>query len=447
MSAFLLCFFNAIVFAIYCYIVTRTILNRKETSLKDLAIALIPLLSMYYCIACLLESIYVTFFTSVCACYFIRIAFKENMFMSLLIALVLHSFKIAIKIIILFIINNEQYLLIDTYKTYDINSFQINIVTFLVAGTLILLFRNPLRNLLNKISSMKRREMILLGYAYVCFAIMILFEPPIKLFSLSFFADFSIIFMVTTVAITGMSSEKKLESLNEYYIEMFDYSKTNDELLSEYRMKLHENKNKFIMIKSMVDGPKKELKKYVDEVLEELNEKHANYWITELRKIPLLGVRNFLKFKLCMLKKLGTEIEFFVSNELEDIDTSNFNKRDYNHLTTILGVLLDNMIDAIKETEEKLVSINIYLLDNVIHCDFVNTFSSDIDLNRLKEVGYTTKGPQHGVGLSLVAKIIKSNNRFKCTPNIIDNFFSQHLEIKLYNNCKKKQKNNISSQK
>ena len=438
MPAFLLLLFNAIIFGIYCYVVSRTLLNKKEDSFKSLALALIPLLSTYYCVVCLLESIHATFFTSVCACYFIRIAFKENMFMSLLIALVLHSFKIAIKAIVLIIINSDKYLLVNTYKTFDMGAFNINVVTFLIAGILIILFRNPLRKLLRKISSMKRREMILLIFAYACFAITILYQPPIKILSLSFISDFSILFIVTTVAITGMSSEKKLESLNEYYVEMFDYSKANDELLNEYKMKLHENKNKFLMIKSMLNGPKKDLKKYVDEVVKELSSKEVNYWIAELRKIPLLGVRNFLKFKLCMLKKLGAEIEFFVSNELEDIDTSNFSKKDYNHLTTILGVLLDNMIDAIKETDEKLVSINIYIDDDVIHCDFVNTFTSDVDMNRLKEVGYTTKGAQHGVGLPLVAKIVKSNDRYKCTPNIIDNFFSQHLEIKLYNNLQKK---------
>ena len=64
---------------------------------------------------------------------------------------------------------------------------------------------------------------------------------------------------------------------------------------------------------------------------------------------------------------------------------------------------------------------------------FVNSFSSAIDMNRLNEIGYSTKGEKHGVGLSLVAKIVKSNSRFECLPEVMDNFFIQHLIIKLFN--------------
>ena len=73
-----------------------------------------------------------------------------------------------------------------------------------------------------------------------------------------------------------------------------------------------------------------------------------------------------------------------------------------------------------------------YIENNTINCDFVNSFSTKIDLDRLNEIGYTTKGPKHGVGLSLVARIIKSNNRFECKPEVMDNFFIQHLIIKLF---------------
>ena len=98
----------------------------------------------------------------------------------------------------------------------------------------------------------------------------------------------------------------------------------------------------------------------------------------------------------------------------------------------ILGVILDNMIESIKETKERLVSINIYLENNTINCDFVNSFSSAVDVNRLNEIGYSTKGEKHGVGLTLVAKIVKSNNRFECMPEVMDNFFIQHLIINLF---------------
>ena len=65
------------------------------------------------------------------------------------------------------------------------------------------------------------------------------------------------------------------------------------------------------------------------------------------------------------------------------------------------------------------------------------------------EIYLITKGEQHGVGLPLVAKITKMNDRFECKPKIMDNFFIQHLTVKLYdkNNLQKTSKNVVLSQK
>ena len=94
-------------------------------------------------------------------------------------------------------------------------------------------------------------------------------------------------------------------------------------------------------------------------------------------------------------------------------------------------------------TVYRLVSINIYVEDNVIHGEFENYFSGDLDVSRLNEIGYTTKGEKRGVGLALVDKITKESSIIECTPKIIDNFFIQHLTIniaeknKLLKNSKK----------
>ena len=212
-------------------------------------------------------------------------------------------------------------------------------------------------------------------------------------------------------------------------------------------MQVHENKNKLLMINSMLEGPKKDVKKYVSTILNEMkdNQNTTNYWLSELKYIQLPGVRNFINYKLTQLKELGSEIEIFVSSELETIDTFSFGEKEYNELSTILGVILDNMIESIKEVDEKLVSLNIRLENNTVNFDFVNSFSGNVELNRLNEIGYTTKGEQHGVGLSLLSKIIKDSNRFECIPEIMDNFFIQHLIIKLPNK-KRFQKNTKKQQ-
>lgn len=435
---------NGFVFVTYVYLVSYFILQRKTTSIKRVLLALIPFLLMYYCILCLLESTYTIFFSGLCAFLFIKIVFEENIFVSIFISLIIHATKILNKIIILTLLHDKSHLLINTYKTLDWSSFYINLVTLIISTVIIFILRNMFRSLIRYVTSLKNKRLVLLITIYVHFIAIYIYQPPHSCCLLQLVTDMIMIFTMTAIGIFNISSEMKMENLSKHYKEIFEYSNVNAELLLNYKMQVHEYKNKLLMINSMLGNSEKKVKKYVEALLKEMkdNRNNTNYWLSELKSIPFPGVRNFVNYKLAQLKELGAEIEIFVSSDLEKIDTSNFSEKEYNELTTILGVILDNMIESTRESSEKLISLNLYLENNTINCDFVNSFSSTIDLNRLNEIGYTTKGEKHGVGLSLVAKIVKSNSRFECVPEVMENFFIQHLIIKLFNkkNYKKTQK-------
>lgn len=447
----ILSFLNGVIFEIYCFLVGYFLLEKKPISVKKILIASIPFLAVYYCILCFFNSIYAVFFLGLCVFLLVRMIFQESIYVSLLIGLIVNLIKWLFKAFILLFINNEKFLLVNTYKTLDWNAFYINLLTLTVSIIVVIILRKYLRRLIKYVSGLKRRKLILIIAIYLHVILIYIYQPPYSIFSVQLITDLMMIFTVTAIGIFNISSEMKMESLNRHYQEIFEYSKANGELLTSYKMQVHENRNRFIMIQGMIDGPKRNLKKYVDTILEEMkaSRNNSNYWLSELKYIPQPGIRNFLNYKLIRLKELGAEIEVFVCSKLEKINCEVLDENDYNQLATILGVILDNMIESIEESEEKLVSINIYIEDTKIHAEFVNTYSGTIDLNRLTEVGYTTKDEKHGVGLSLVAKIIDSNKRFDCNPSIIDNFFVQHLTIRIMNkeNCRKIQKDNKLSQK
>ena len=76
MNIFLITLLNGLIFAICCYFVSRIILQKKETNVEKIIIAFIPFMIMYYCILCLLESIYAIFFSGIWAFLFIKIMFN-----------------------------------------------------------------------------------------------------------------------------------------------------------------------------------------------------------------------------------------------------------------------------------------------------------------------------------------------------------------------------------
>ena len=399
---------NGLMFAGYCYFVSHSILQKKSTGIKSVLMALIPFLLIYYCILCLLESNYTIFFSGLCAFFFIKIIFRESIYISLFISIIIHSFRIASKILILTVLNDNSMLLINTYKTLDWNVLYVDSAALIIATIFILILKKPLIGLIKYITGLKRKKLLILATIYAHFILIYLYQPPHSCCPLQTITDMLVIFTITGIGIFNISSEMKMEILNKHYQELFECSKANAELLTKYKMQVHENKNKLLMINGLLEGPKKEVKKYVNTVLEEMkdNQNTTNYWLSELKYLPLPGVRNFINYKLTQLKELGSEIEIFVSSELENIETFSFDHSEYNDLSTILGVILDNMIESIKETDEKLVSLNIRLENNIVNFDFVNSFSGDVEINRLNEIGYTTKGEEHGVGLSLLSKIV-----------------------------------------
>ena len=95
---------------------------------------------------------------------------------------------------------------------------------------------------------------------------------------------------------------------------------------------------------------------------EEYNsDKIKNKWLNELRYIPLPEIKNFLNYKINILEKINANIELFISEQLSTINPKNFDVTDINKINTIIGVLIDNIIEAIQLSKEKIVSINIYI--------------------------------------------------------------------------------------
>lgn len=62
-----------------------------------------------------------------------------------------------------------------------------------------------------------------------------------------------------------------------------------------------------------------------------------------------------------------------------------------------------------------------------------NNYRGNIEVDKIYDEGYTTKGDGHGYGLALVKKIVNSNSMFENMTEITKDLFSQILMIKYKN--------------
>lgn len=113
------------------------------------------------------------------------------------------------------------------------------------------------------------------------------------------------------------------------------------------------------------------------------------------------------------------------------IDLNELNIKTYD-FTRILGILLDNAIEATNECNDKL--INISFRENKHQCVqqiiIKNTYiNKNLNICKIYEKNYTTKPQNTGIGLWEVKKIIKKNNNLKLNTSINKDFFIQQFEI------------------
>lgn len=130
------------------------------------------------------------------------------------------------------------------------------------------------------------------------------------------------------------------------------------------------------------------------------------------------------KYNKANSKNIQLELGAFIDLNSLHIDTY--------ELTRILGILLDNSIEAAQECEKKYISIR-FIMDYRMNRQLViveNTYKNkDIDTFKIFEKAYTTKPNNTGLGLWEVNKILKKHDNLAIFTIKDDDLFKQQLEI------------------
>ena len=167
------------------------------------------------------------------------------------------------------------------------------------------------------------------------------------------------------------------------------------------------------------------LKKYYLE-LEDDCEKVNNLYVLNPEIVNNNGIYNLLtkKYNEADSKNIKVNISFL-------LDLGNLHMKIY-EFARILGILLDNAIEASSECEEKIINLSLRN-DSKNSRELIvveNTYNNkDVDTEKIFEKGISGKENHTGLGLWEVRKIIKKNYNINLHASKTDKFFSQTIEI------------------
>lgn len=199
--------------------------------------------------------------------------------------------------------------------------------------------------------------------------------------------------------------------------------------IEDQRTLNHETKNELLTIRSKLsDEEDKELCEYIDSIIGDKKVIKSSK-ISKFRYLPDNGLRSFFYYKVIEAEEKGVRVEVNIAKKVENSFLGNLKIKDFRDLTRIIGVYLDNAIEASSTSEKKQLGIEIYLFKETIEIIISNTYNNKIDEEKIGNERFSTKGKTRGHGLLLVKRILNENNRITSETKVTDMLYIQKIKI------------------
>lgn len=314
-----------------------------------------------------------------------------------------------------------------------IPSILLNIYIFLIS--LIIINRKSMKRLfLLFYNSTKNKEDVIYSLIIIFTLVIATVESHMNLpLPLVLITNIIMAIIFISIIITSKTIELKYEKISHKYETSISSLKEYEVMIDKFRIDTHENKNEFLTIRNMLKDKNKkdDVVKYIDKLIDN-KIKDNDKIMKKTAKIPEGGLRATIYSKLCLMDKLKIKYNLNISREVRTTDLIKLDEDLVLKICKILGVFLDNAVEAVKALKKKEISIDVYTLDGKLCIDITNNFKGNLDLDKISNAKYTTKCDGHGYGLTLVNNLLEEEpNKLENEKSVNRDTFTQTLKIKM----------------
>lgn len=357
-----------------------------------------------------------------------NISIKKSIFLMVLYTVIL----VVADLIELFFVTKVLHISMSyCYNTYA-GSILGNITILILFILITYIFRNLLRKLINNQITNNTKIVFFSILTIIC--ILMFFYTIIKEFRFNNNILIYLVAIVVLLIVLFSLIKQTIENRNltEKYEKILEFMTSYEKEIENQRILRHKTKNEFLTIRGKIHDKVKESKilAYIDEILKEKIEvKQEEY--AKFGYLPANGIKGlcYLKTQEAQDKGLNTNIN--ISKRIENSNIYKLNIKEQKDLGKILGVFLDNAIEASLTSKDKEFGIEAYLnLKKECQIIISNTYDTKIDTSKIGKKRFSTKGAKRGHGLLLVNHIVANNKIFEVKTNITQGLYIQTLTIK-----------------
>ena len=240
---------------------------------------------------------------------------------------------------------------------------------------------------------------------------------------LYFLFTISMIFIVLHAARKNYEAQKKVEYLEN----LNEYTKNLEMVYNNLRSFKHDYINIMASLAAYIDEKKyEELGSFFHEHILPMqkNITQKNDALNNLLHVHILEVKSILYTKLLLAVNQDIEVNIDIPDEIDSIHM------DPVDLTRMLGIYLDNAIEASLETEHPIVNFHLGKMNQDIVFIISNTFiDKGLSVAQMHKKEVTTKENGHGIGLSNVSEILNRYDNIYHETLIDKDLFIQQVRI------------------
>ena len=359
------------------------------------------------------------------------ILYKRYFKINLVTSIILCSFEILILTLSDLVVSSIN-LTIFSYEEMR-SVWYISIINNIVIGLLSIAI-SSIKVFSNRINYICKKVDNKTGYKIAIFAIISILLIAILFYNITTIFKLDLYYSITIIALVGLfilyyfyiSEKANYEKLNDEYNILFDYVQAFENWIDDEQMYRHELKNNLSIIRSMTNN--KKIIEKIDEMLKFsiiIEDKD----IEDLKNIPKGGLKGLLYYKVALAKNKKVKMVVEVSPKVKTVLKKVPNKK-IRDICIILGIYLDNALEAAEESKEKTISLEIYEANKKLNFTISNTYKNIIPLKNMRKKGFTTKGKNHGKGLYYADKMINKVKWIEISQIFLNNYFIQKICVK-----------------
>lgn len=220
-----------------------------------------------------------------------------------------------------------------------------------------------------------------------------------------------------------IQTEAKQKALQD----LQDYTHNLETMYNGLRSFKHDYINILLSMSGYIEnGDMEELKEFFENKIFPTKNliDQGDYKLNQLSNIGVLEIKSLLCAKMIYAHESGIAVTIDIPDRVDSflIDTVD--------LARILGIFLDNAVEAALTAEQPQMGLNIIQNEAGVSIIISNSFKDNgAALHKLKQEGFSTKTGHQGIGLSNAQKIISSYDNVLLETKVQSGCFMQHMEI------------------